>query len=192
MKTILFIHGFMGNPNGGTFKGLSSFFKNNADFQVISFPFLKLHTDVSSTQAEIEKLIADYNVDILAGTSLGAFYALCCKKAVKKIAVNPCMKPSVEIPLLKDRETGEAIKIEQSVLRDWQELEKYELDSAFKNAAGIFGKDDCTFHFDENHNFSPLFRQIFSDKIVFVEGGHSLEKAALAKGLSELESFIDS
>ena len=192
MKTILFVHGFMGNPNGGTFKGLSAFFRNKADFQVISFPFLKLHTDVSSTQAEIEKLIADYNVDILAGTSLGAFYALCCKKAVKKIAVNPCMRPSEEIPLLKDRETGEAIKIEQTVLRDWQELEKYELDSAFRNAAGIFGKDDSTFHFNENHNFSPLFKEIFSDKIVFVEGGHSLEKAALAKGLSELESFIDS
>lgn len=187
MKTVLYIHGFNGNPKGGTFDGLVKYFSTKEDYQVISFPFPKLHTDVEETQKEIERLIEENNVQILIGASLGGFYTLCCKKSVKKIVINPCMIPSVEIPMLKDRITGEPIHIEEKVLNSWRTLEKFDLPLEFKNAAGIFGKQDKTFHYDENNNFSPLFKEKFSDKITLIDGVHSLEDEQIFLGMNNIE-----
>lgn len=186
MKNVLYIHGFNGNPKGGTYDGLVEFFKTRSEYQVLSFPFLKLHTDVEETQAEIEKIIDENNIEIVIGASLGGFYTLCCKRPVKKIVINPCMMPSVEIQLLKDRKTGESIVISDTVLARWKELEKYDLDESFKNAAGIFGKQDKTFHYDENHNFSPLFKKCITEKIVFVDGEHSLEIDQLQQAMKKI------
>ena len=107
---------------------------------------------------------------------------LVARLPVRKIAINPCMVPSVEIPALKDRVTGENVKIDPKVISDFKTLEKYEL---YSSAFGIFGKQDQTFHFDENHNFSPLFKKIFhSEKknYAMVDGQHSLEKEELEQG----------
>ncbi|MDO4507505.1 MAG: YqiA/YcfP family alpha/beta fold hydrolase [Spirochaetales bacterium] len=186
MTNILYVHGFNGNPKGGTYEGLVDFFKDKEDYNVISFPFPKLHSSVEETQKYIEELVDQHDIKILIGASLGGFYTLCCKKPVKKIAINPCMIPSVEITLLKDRDSGKPIHIEESVIAKWKELEKYELDDSFKDASGIFGLQDATFHYDENHNYSPLFRQLFSDSIAMVEGVHSLENHQLAEGLSKV------
>ncbi len=199
MKTVLYIHGFNGNPKGGTYEGLCSFFAGKPDYKVISFPFPKLHTDASETQNQINHLIKTYNVKILVGASLGGFYALCCKKSVFKIAINPCMVPSKEIPLLKDRNTGKSIYIEENVISKWKELEKYQLPKSSKNAFGIFGKEDATFHFDENHNFEPLFRKYFpsdnhfldSENSVFVEGEHSLNQESIKIGMEKAIQYFE-
>lgn len=183
MKTVLYIHGFNGNPKGGTYEGLVEFFKTMPDYQVISFPFPNLHTDVQGTQRQIEKYIDETNTSILIGASLGGFYTLCCARSVQKIVINPCMEPSKEITLLKDRETGLPIHIEEEVLNQWKELEKYNLDPEFKQVTGIFGRQDFTFHYDENHNFSPLFEKLFSSNYIMVDGEHSLEVEQLKEGM---------
>ncbi|MCQ2591324.1 MAG: hypothetical protein MJ188_00950 [Treponema sp.] len=204
MTTVLYIHGFNGNPKGGTFEGLVEFFKSKTDYQVISFPFPDLHLDVQKTQKQIENYIDENNVSILVGASLGGFYTLCCKKNVFKIAINPCMLPSKEIPILKDRNTGKPVFIEDSVLNAWKSLEEYDLPANCKNAAGIFGKQDYTFHYDENHNFKPLFDKLFSindskdsassenpkKRSVLVEGVHSLEPDQLKDGLEQIFSNL--
>lgn len=200
MKTVLYIHGFNGNPKGGTYEGLCSFFADKKDYEVISFLFPKLHTDVDETQNQINHLIKTYNVKILVGASLGGFYSLCCPKSVFKIAINPCMIPSKEIPLLKDRNTGEPIYIEETVISKWKELEKYDLPKSSRNAFGIFGKQDTTFHFDENCNFEPLFKKYFPhgqhfselENSVFVEGEHSLSQDAIKLGMEKAIQYLQS
>lgn len=186
MNTVLYIHGFNGNPKGGTYDGLVKFFEDKSDYQVISFPFPELHTNVVNTQKQIEKLVDEYDVKFLIGASLGGFYTLCCKRPVRKIVINPCMLPSVEIPLLKDRVTGTPIQIGETVLSQWKELEKYELNDEYKNATGIFGKQDDTFHYDENCNFSPFFQKLFTNEVVLIDGVHSLEESQLCEGLSKI------
>lgn len=181
VKNVLYVHGFNGNPKGGTYEGLVEFFKDKPEYQVISFSFPKLHTDVNETQKQIEALVDKYDVKLLIGASLGGFYTLCCERPVRKIVINPCMLPSVEIPLLKDRETGCSIHIEENVLQEWKALEKYELKDEYKRAVGIFGKQDTTFHYGENHNFKPLFENKRFGLSLETDGKHSLEVNEIVK-----------
>lgn len=184
MKTVLYIHGFNGKAKGGTYDGLVSFFKDKPEYRVISFPFPELHTDVEKTQQQIERYIDENDVSILTGASLGGFYTLTCKRPVFKIAINPCMLPSREIPLLKDRDTGAPVHVGPDVLAMWKKAEEYDLPADCKQAAGIFGKQDTTFHYDENHNYKPLFEQLFGSNAVLVEGVHSLTAEQIAEGMN--------
>lgn len=183
MKTnILYVHGFMGNSRGGTFQAIEDFSSRIEDCSLHTFQFDTLHTDVEATQKKIEELCGKFDINLLVGASLGGFYTLVARLPVRKIAINPCMIPSVEIPALKDRVTGENVKIDPKVISAFKTLEKYEI---YSSAFGIFGKQDQTFHFDENHNFSPLFKKIFHSErknYAMVDGQHSLEKEELSQG----------
>ncbi|MBR4631258.1 MAG: hypothetical protein IKO57_12600 [Treponema sp.] len=183
MKTnILYIHGFNGNSQGGTYQALKEFSSRISKCTLHTFQFEKLHTDVPATQRKIEEICREKDINLLVGASLGGFYALVARIPVRKIAINPCMIPSVEIPLLKDRATGEAITLLPSVISNFKKLESYDI---YSSAYGIFGKQDETFHFDENHNFSPLFQRIFHSQkknFVLIDGKHSLEQDELEKG----------
>lgn len=183
MKTnILYIHGFAGNAKGGTFQALNDFASKIKDCTLYSFQFDDLHLNVEKTQKEIESYIDRYDINLLIGASLGGFYTLQCQRPVKKIAINPCMIPSKEIVLLKDRVTGEPIKIDEKVLADWKKLEEWKI---YSNAFGIFGRQDETFHYDENHNFKPLFDRLFKAEkpnSILIDGKHSFEKDELEKG----------
>ncbi len=189
MKTVLYIHGFNGKAKGGTYDGLVSFFKDKPDYRVISFPFPELHTDVEKTQQQIERYIDENDISILVGASLGGFYTLTCRRPVFKVAINPCMLPSREIPLLKDRDTGAPVHVGPDVLAMWKKAEEYDLPADCKQAAGIFGKQDETFHYDENHNYKPFFEQLFGNNAVLVEGVHSLTIEQIAEGMNGILSL---
>ena len=189
-KTILYIHGFNGNPQGGTYQGLVDFFSDKNDYEVISYPFPALHTDVEKTQKQIENYIEQNNVSILVGASLGGFYTLCCKKPVFKIAINPCMIPSKEIPMLTDRETGAPVQIAENVISNWLKLEEFNLHDEQKQAFGIFGLQDKTFHYNENHNFKPLFEKVFNNHTALIPGEHSLTTEQLKQGLEQVMNLL--
>ena len=63
----LYIHGFMGTPNGGTYTALKNYFK---DWNLISVPFEDLHTDVAKTQDKISVLCKENDINLLVGASL--------------------------------------------------------------------------------------------------------------------------
>ena len=58
-KNALYIHGFMGNPKGGTFETLT---KTLSNWNIHSIPFPDLHTDISKTQ----QLIKSYCKEVLS------------------------------------------------------------------------------------------------------------------------------
>lgn len=193
MKKILYIHGFNGNPRGGTFDGLVDYF-SGTEFEMISFPFPDLHTDVEKTQRQIEKYVDENDVKIIVGASLGGFYTLCCERSVFKIAINPCMVPSKEIELLKDRTTGENISIDKNVIANWKSMEEYNLKEEFRQAVAIFGKEDKTFHNGEECNYKNLFDKIFTStgnmKSVMVDGFHSLTAKQISEGMEKVLKFF--
>ena len=112
-KNALYIHGFMGNPKGGTFETLNKTLKN---WNVHSIPFPDLHTDILKTQRLIKAYCKENDIEMLIGASLGAFYVLQHEDIIDKLVINPCMYPSVEIPKLKDRTTGDPIVLSKEVL----------------------------------------------------------------------------
>ena len=122
-KNALYIHGFMGNPEGGTFKTLQKTLKN---WNIYSILFPDLHIDVEKTQRLISAYCKSKKIDMLIGASLGAFYVLQYKDTIDKLVINPCLYPSIEISKLKDRTTGNPIILLNKVLSDFREMEKYE------------------------------------------------------------------
>ena len=182
---ILYIHGYGGNPEGGTYKGIKKALPEN-EYELFSIPFPNLHTDVVKTLKQIEKFIRKEKIDIVIGASLGGFYAL-RSSAAYRIVINPCMRPSMEIPLLQDWKSGKPADVPFVVKLCWKIMEK-NLNNRKENVFGIFGDEDKLFHYDENCNYEPLFRQLFStgnECSVFVKGGHSLEDEAIAEGLGK-------
>ena len=118
-KNALYIHGFMGNPEGGTFKTLQKTLKN---WNIYSILFPDLHIDVEKTQRLISAYCKSKKIDMLIGASLGAFYVLQYKDTIDKLVINPCLYPSIEIPKLKDRTTGNPIILSNKVLSDFREM----------------------------------------------------------------------
>lgn len=197
---ILYINGFNENSKGNTLKNLCKFYanyKNPSSYCVISENFPHFYTDVVETQQQIEKIIESNKVQILVGESLGGFYALCCKKCVKKIVINPCMMPSKEIPLL----LGKSTKISENVISKWKELEHFNFPKVLKNAFGIFGESDKTFHYGKYHNFSILFEKRFPSyfinqnhptaNLIKVTGKHSLSFNSIKIGIKKAMQYFE-
>ena len=188
-KNALYIHGFMGNPKGGTFETLQ---KTLTDWNIHSIPFKHLHTNIKKTQRLIKIYCKIKKIDILIGASLGAFYVLQYKGLIDKLVINPCMYPSIEIPKLKDRTTGAPIVLPQKVLKGFGQMEKYEnIPQKQKTRTfGIFAKDDELFHFKDS--FDKLFgcQNNQTPSSILINGHHSIEEEYLKEGLLQAEKFF--
>jgi predicted esterase YcpF (UPF0227 family) len=57
---------------------------------------------------DIKYYIEQYKVDILVGSSLGGYITLQIP-GIKKVIINPCLYPNIELPLLKDEEGNPAV-----------------------------------------------------------------------------------
>lgn len=61
--------------------------------------------DCAAAVAELESIIRREEIELVVGTSLGGFLTLCLnyRLGVKRLVINPCMRPSVELPKLQPR-----------------------------------------------------------------------------------------
>ena len=95
-KKLLYIHGFRSSAQSSTILNIKA---NYHDVEVHAFDVT--HHPVESIK-KIEDYIAEYDIDILAGTSLGGFYTLCAKVDIPKIAVNPAIAPEDSLSVLPE------------------------------------------------------------------------------------------
>jgi len=189
-KNALYIHGFMGNPKGGTFETMNKTLKN---WDIHSIPFPELHTDILKTQRLIKSYCTENKIDMLIGASLGAFYVLQYKDIIDKLVVNPCLYPSVEIPKLKDRATGTSIILSDKVLADFREMEKYGniLEEQKLRTFGIFAKDDELFHFKNSFDELFFYKKEEKSNSILISGHHSIEEDYLTGGLRQAEEYFE-
>ena len=189
-KNALYIHGFMGNPEGGTFKTLQKTLKN---WNIYSILFPDLHTNVEKTQRLISVYCKSKNIDVLIGASLGAFYVLQYKDTIDKLVINPCLYPSIEIPKLRDRTTGNPIILSNKVLSDFREMEKYEdiPETQKPRTFGIFAKDDELFHFKESFDKLFCYKKCNISNSILINGHHSIEEEFLTDGLQQAEKYFE-
>ena len=96
MKKLLYIHGFRSSARSSTILSIRAHYHH---IEVHAF-------DVTHHPAEsikkIESYIAEHDIDMLAGTSLGGYYTLCAKVDIPKIAVNPVVNPEDSLSLLSN------------------------------------------------------------------------------------------
>ena len=172
---ILYVHGFGSNKNSNTGKYLKDYFKGH---KVYTHTFDLL--DIDATMSEIDMLIKKYNISLLIGSSFGGFYVLNNKMGTQRLVINPCMKPSVELPKIT------------TVPEDFiQRLEKIEstylnnIDAETRATTfAIFGKDDELF------SYKDLYAKNFNH-YVEVSGKHRMEQNHLNQGLSKIEPMIN-
>ena len=131
-EKVLYIYGFKSNPkDSSTLKSLKETFDN---YEFVSITYNQIDPDKGLDT--LEKYIRDNKIKYVIGHSLGGFIALCINEDVKKVVINPCMKPHLELPNLEF--------IPTEMLYNYEYLEAWlgsEI-SGLENVMGLFGDHD--------------------------------------------------
>ena len=96
MKKLLYIHGYNGSPEGSSCQLFRKHMPQD-EWQVIGMDYNQ--EDCAVALQQIRETIEREGIDLVAGSSLGGFLAL-LTTGIKRIVINPCYLPSVELPKL--------------------------------------------------------------------------------------------
>lgn len=191
MAKVLYIHGFDGSPTGSTAKIIKKYYSKPGDeFFAESFDLL----DFSGTMTKIKSILNGKHIDTIVAHSFGAFYALALnQEECAKIVINPCMLPSVHIPILFEQNRGYPMDEELTDLLDGIEEDTYEDVNriAAQSTFGIFAKSDELFSFKDM--FKVLYGSTASGLVNYcsVDGNHRIDEDELFKALDTAESYFD-
>ena len=168
VKNILYVHGLGGSKESTTCKNLREILR---DCTIFADDFDLF--DVAGTQKKIENLIAEHDIGTLIGSSFGAFYVLARKALPFRIVINPCMKPSIEIPKLDpsipEKTVEDLQKLESAIYVTPEKTENGIFTSVMKTTTfGIFGLCDELFSYREF--FEKKYGREFEIPIVFTTG----------------------
>ena len=84
---VLWIHGFGGKANNDTVKEMV---KRYVQYEFYS---IEVNHHALESMIKINDFINEHDVAVVAGTSLGSFYAMCADFAGNKFVVNPVVNP---------------------------------------------------------------------------------------------------
>ena len=99
MIKILYVHGYKGDKYGLSFQRLVKY-TDAANFAGEKVEMLSFDYDPEESTKSIRELRLYYyahDIDLIIGSSLGGFLAACCPWT-RRIVINPCWSPSVELP----------------------------------------------------------------------------------------------
>lgn len=92
---ILYVHGYNGSAEGGSYRLLKKHLPENAEIFGIDY----CQNDCAVALEQIRNAIKDRCIDVVVGSSLGGFLAI-LTEGIERYAVNPCYHPSIELPQL--------------------------------------------------------------------------------------------
>lgn len=146
----LFIHDCNETRSSGIERAVKNFFAGSIDVITEDFDLLS----PEKTLEKINVLVPKYDINLLTGISLGAFYVL-AYYSMRKIVINPCMFPSVEIPELQKN-------LNRNSISEWKTIESRmynNIDGEDREyTAGLFLQNDKFFSykkfFDEKYGQS--------------------------------------
>ena len=176
MIRILYVHGYNGKPNGESFQKLAKY-AEVADFGGEKVEMHSFDYDATDPFKAIRDLRFYYfknDIDLIIGSSLGGFLAANCD-FMRRIVVNPCWTPSVELP--KVRYEGETMKytwLEEDLGRF---AEKGDADFCI----GCFAAEDELLGTKYMSEFKKHFKETYD-----IPGGHHLSDEAAKKIMTEI------
>lgn len=98
---VFYVWGYGGSPESNNIKYLQDALGN--EYNVVSDYYAQYNPEEAIK--DINYYIKKYKIDILVGSSLGGYITLQIPN-IKRVIINPCLYPNIELPLLKD-EDGE-------------------------------------------------------------------------------------
>ena len=160
-EKILYIYGYGSNPWDSSTKKVVKEVVGELGFELVSIEYDQEDPDMGLTM--LEKYIRDHKIKYVIGHSLGGFMTLCLMSNVKKIVINPCMKPSIELPKLEKISNGTLHQYE--VLEGWlRSGDETPWVSQLEDVMGLFGVYDELFsYYDEFKKIYPKAYYIKSD-----------------------------
>lgn len=178
MKKALFIHGLHSDSEFTTGGNVAEILKEHG-YETIHPSFNLL--DCKKTLTRIEQIVKEEKVSVIAAHSLGGFYGFIFPFEIKKILINPCLKPELEIPKLMFE--GEVFP--EKLATEWESLRQNATES-FSNVAkakiyGIFAKNDELF------SFADFARnELGFEHVDFIDGGHKPTKEQLIPAIERI------
>lgn len=176
MIKILYIHGYHGHPNGGSFQKLSKY-AAQADFGGEQVEMHAIDYDACDPNKSIRQIRLYYyenDIDLIIGSSLGGFFATSCCWA-RRIAVNPCWLPSAELPKIGHEGPLKDYEFKESLMGD------YSSKGDDKLCIGCFSPEDEIFGLKYKGAFSEKFPQTYE-----IPGGHHLSEEAAKVIMTEI------
>lgn len=96
MMKILYIYGYGSSKESSTYKNLKKLLTND-DVYCVYYP----QENPKESIKILNKFIKDNNIDLVIGSSLGAY--ICTQLGIsQRIIINPCVHPEIELELLKN------------------------------------------------------------------------------------------
>lgn len=166
----------MGDPYGGSFQKISKY-AAEADF---GGEKVQMHTfdydprDPRKAVRELRLYYYEHDIDLMIGSSLGGFLVASCRGA-RRIAVNTCWLPSVELPKVGFEDPVE----DYEVLENWLGMYADSGDSDL--CIGCFARNDELL----GRKYRPKFRKFFPETYD-IAGGHHLSEAAAKTIMTEI------
>ena len=159
-KKILYIYGWGSNSDSRT----GNILRRNLPegYEVHTFTYNQ--HDAAEAMAQIRQFISDHDIGLVIGSSLGGFLAL-LQTGVPRVVVNPCLAPSVELPLIGvPHDIADTYKPFEPLVRN-SDLEDNCL------VGGLFASDDELL----GQRYIPLFDKYYPSHIPFT-GTHRLSE----------------
>jgi len=195
---ILYIYGYGSNPETSSTMNALKGIITELGFELVSI-WYDQKKPFESVEF-LENYVKSNNIKYIVGHSLGGFYALCIDADVRKIVINPCLKPHIELQKLDDFDPEIDIKAYEKCYE--QHIRK-DLFSAF-DIMGLFGTHDellCyysdfkelspyAYFFPATHRPSKESFESIKTTIAEFLGGEPL-KNALTEMLKNSDEFID-
>ncbi|MCF0198955.1 MAG: hypothetical protein HUK02_06480 [Bacteroidaceae bacterium] len=186
MMKILFVYGYGGNTDSAFCRRIREALRPWSEyFEVLCYEYPQ--HNCAAAKAFLEDVIKRENVDVVVGTSLGAFITLALETDKRKVAINPCMRPTAELPLLKPRpDHPDDVAPSAEMIASYQPYEEKVntgVGHGKKQVRGLFGEDDELFgtkHFE-------TFRTAYGNAKL-MPGGHHGNKDAIPAILSAIRN----
>ncbi len=170
MRKALFVHGFNSDEHSSTGSKVGEVLKD------LGFSTVLKTFDVLSpikTKAEIENLLNGADFDLVLGHSLGGFYTFVADVGIKKILINPSLRPEED---LKPVST-----LDPKILDDFAKLNQEKVSNIQKTEAkdifSLFGKRD------ELLSHIPLFAKYYGNNYKVLDCTHRPDTESLKLGL---------
>ena len=174
MKKVLYIYGYGSNENSGTRQSLQNVLGSNYKVESIYYEQLQPNEAIEYLSNYVE----NNNFAVVIGSSLGGFYALSIwQPDIPTIVINPCMKPSIELP---------KIGCPAEIAVRFKDFEKWDnVKNVKKKVFGLFGTDD------ELIDYHCLFGKLFgTDSFSFFSSSHRPTEHQLLKVKDLIEKHI--
>lgn len=167
---VFYVWGYGGSPMSNSVKYLQDAL--GKEYKVISDYYAQYNPEEAIK--DINYFIKKHKIDILVGSSLGGYITLQIPN-IKRVIINPCLYPNIELPLLKDEEGNEAVPAHI--------VEFYEKFISNHDVWENFNNDETVFVMGNNDELFGMkyFDEItkHSNKVKISEQGHHNTETSL-------------